>query len=186
MTVSNRYLGDDENVVLETRKSWVLLLWPSLQAVLLLLVGVLIALLPLSDTIDKIGNYLILALVLVAMVRLALAVLGWAMDRIAVTDHRIFEVSGVINRKVSSMPLDKLNDLTYNRSLLGRMFGFGDFFVESAGERQGLDRLEMIPSPDHFYRTVTSVVAHGAPKRTDDEPIDPDDEDTGPIPRVVV
>ena len=186
MAVADRYLGDDENIVLATRKSLVLLLWPAVQGLLLVAAGALIQSINLSGTVGSVRSYLVAAAVTVGVLRFGMALLGWAMDRIVVTDHRIFEVSGVINRKVSSMPLDKLNDLTYNRGIWGRLFGFGDFFVESAGERQGVDRLEMIPSPDHFYRTVTSVVAHGAPKRTDDEPPDPDDEDTGPIPRIVV
>lgn len=186
MGLSERYLGDDENVVLETRKSRFLLVRPLLSALLLALVALVATVLPVPGSVQRGTDYLAGAIVLAALVRLGLALLGWSMNQIVVSDHRIFEVSGVVNRKVASMPLDKLNDLTYRRGLLGRLFGFGDFLVESAGEREGLDRLEMIPSPDHFYRTVTSVVAHGAPKRTDDEPRDPDDEDTGPIPRIIV
>ena len=186
MGVPDRYLGDDENILHETRKSWVLLAWPALQGILIVVVAVLIQTINLSGSIGSVRSYLVTAAIIIAVIRFGVALLGWWMDRIAVTDHRIFEVSGVLNRKVSSMPLDKLNDLTYDRPILGRIFGYGNFFVESAGEQKGLDRLGMIPSPDHFYRTVTSVVANGAPKRTDNEPPDPDDEDTGPIRRVIV
>ena len=113
----------------------------------------------------------------------------WSVDRIVVTDQRIFEVSGVLTRKVASMPLTRVTDMTYRRSLLGRILGYGDLIVESAGQDQALSRIERLPHPDDFYRTITSLITAGIPSllpEGEDHLILPGDEDTGPLPRVIV
>ena len=111
----------------------------------------------------------------------------WYSDRFVVTDQRIFEVSGVLTRKVASMPLTRVTDMTYRRSLLGRMLGYGDLIVESAGQDQALSRIEKLPRPDDFYRTITSLVTAGLPSMLpDDEEAEPSEEDTGPLPRIIV
>ncbi|HWL65097.1 MAG TPA: PH domain-containing protein, partial [Actinomycetota bacterium] len=111
----------------------------------------------------------------------------WRADRIVVTDRRIFEVSGVLTRKVASMPLVKMTDITYRRSVLGRLLGYGELIVETAGQDQSLNRITHLPHPDDFYRTITWLVTGGLTPRA--EPEDDyyvDDDDTGPLPRVVV
>jgi hypothetical protein len=46
-----------------------------------------------------------------------------------------------------------------------------------------------LPRPDDFYRTITSLVTAGIPSllpEGEDAIWLPDDEDTGPLPRVIV
>jgi membrane protein YdbS with pleckstrin-like domain len=113
----------------------------------------------------------------------------WRADRIIVTDRRIFEVSGVLTRNVASMPLAKMTDITYRRSILGRLFGYGELIVETAGQDQALQRISHLPRPDDFYRTITWLVTGGLTPKSDPEGLDlfdDDEEDTGPLPRVIV
>ncbi len=85
------------------------------------------------------------------------------------------------------MPLTRVTDMTYRRSIAGRLLGYGDLIVESAGQDQALSRIERIPHPDHFYRTITSLVTAGLPSMMPDDGAGPaDEEDTGPLPQVVV
>ena len=120
--------------------------------------------------------------------RLVWKVLLWWYDRIVVTDQRIFEVSGVLTRKVASIPLERVTDMTYQRSIGGRVLGYGEVIFETAGQVQALDRIHHLPQPDDFYRTITSLVTArpDAGLRLDSEPPDPEDDDTGPLPRVVL
>ena len=142
-----------------------------------------------SDMVD-----LVLGLIaLFFAARLGWRTWQWHADRIVVTDQRIFEVSGVLTRKVASMPLTRVTDMTYKRSLLGRILGYGDLIVESAGQDQALSRIERLPHPDDFYRTLTSLVTAGIPSLLPEGadqiwlPDDrfPEDDDTGPLPRVI-
>jgi uncharacterized membrane protein YdbT with pleckstrin-like domain len=118
-------------------------------------------------------------------------IVEWSATRVLVTDQRIIQVSGVFSRSVASLPLAKVTDMTYRRSIAGRVLGYGDLILESAGQRQGLSSVERMPDPDHFYRVLTSLVAR-AEQRPYQPPWSPDDgasegdgEDTGPIPRVM-
>lgn len=192
----SRYLAADERIVIEVRRHMSLLLGPFLTtAVAVFLAGAIGWFTSPSDGADRIDLALgIIALVFAA--RFGWKTWQWRADTIVVTDQRIFEVSGVLTRKVASMPLTRVTDMTYQRSLLGRILGYGDLIVESAGQDQALSRIEHLPRPDDFYRTITSLVTAGIPSLlpADEEPRqlwlpdDPpfEDDDTGPLPRVIV
>jgi membrane protein YdbS with pleckstrin-like domain len=141
-----------------------------------------------SEGSDRIDLVLGIAALIVAA-RFGWRVWQWHSDRIVVTDQRIFEVSGILTRRVASMPLTRVTDMTYQRSLLGRILGYGDLIIESAGQDQALSRIEHLPRPDDFYRTITSLVTAGIPSllpEGEDRVWLPEDEDTGPLPRVIV
>ena len=62
---------------------------------------------------------------LVVVVRAAWLLLGWRHDWFVATDKRLILTYGLLTQKVAMMPLSKVTDMSYNRSLLGRIFGFG-------------------------------------------------------------
>lgn len=100
-----------------------------------------------------------LALVFIALgIRFAWKALDWRNDLLMVTNQRLIGVSGLITRKVASIPLSMLTDLTYQRSPLGRLLGFGQFRVESAGQDQGLSKLNYVANDVTFYKTVTEML----------------------------
>lgn len=80
----------------------------------------------------------------------------WWFDRYVLTTDRIISMSGVFTKKVVSLPLAKITDLTYARSLLGRLLGYGSLDLESAGQKD-FGKVDFLPDPDHFYRAVMSL-----------------------------
>jgi len=60
--------------------------------------------------------------------------------------------------KVAMMPVTKVTDLTYERSLGGRMFGYGTLIVESAGQIQALNKIEYLPRPEEVYDAISELV----------------------------
>lgn len=111
-----------------------------------------------------------------------LGVLGWALwqwiewrhTRVVATDKRIVLFEGWINHKVSMMPLKKVTDMGYERSLLGRILGYGTFVLESAGQDQALSKISFVPDPDDNYRAICSVVFNM--QHVDDESYAEEDE----------
>ena len=95
-----------------------------------------------------------------------LAVVGWAAwqwiewrhTRVVATDKRIVLFEGWINHKVSMMPLKKVTDMGYERSLLGRILGYGTFVLESAGQDQALSRIDHVPNSDENYRKIIAEI----------------------------
>jgi hypothetical protein len=135
-----------------------------------------------DDVIDTVLGLIALGFFL----RFAWTVLQWWVTRIIVTDRRILEVSGLISRRVASMPLPQVTDTTYHRSILGRMLGYGDLVVESPGAHPGLSHIDHVPRPDDFYRIVMSLMNASSGDAPDEIVVSPGDQDTGEIPRVVL
>jgi hypothetical protein len=88
---------------------------------------------------------------------------AWAVDYVVVTSQRIMETSGVLTRKVAMMPLGKVTDMSFQRSFAGRMLGYGEFIIESAGQDQALRTVGFIPNPEKLYLDVCDMLWPPAP-----------------------
>ncbi len=76
----------------------------------------------------------------------------WRTTRFAVTDQRVAYQSGVIRRAGVSIPLNRINNVNFEQSMVARMLNNGVVTIESAGET-GDSVFENIPDPEHV-RTV--------------------------------
>jgi uncharacterized membrane protein YdbT with pleckstrin-like domain len=101
--------------------------------------------------------------------RMVYRLVEWHHDWFVATDRRLLLLTGLVTRKVSMMPLVKVTDMSYERSLPGRLLGFGRFIMESAGHEQPLRAVSWVPHPDQNYRVICAEI-FGAT-----------DLDTGPI-----
>jgi uncharacterized membrane protein YdbT with pleckstrin-like domain len=86
----------------------------------------------------------------------------WSVDYFVVTSKRMLLTTGLITRKVDMMPLGKVTDMSFQRSLLGRMLGYGEFVLESAGQDQALSRVNYIPYPETLYLEVCQMLFPGS------------------------
>ena len=62
------------------------------------------------------------------------------------TNRRVIQVEGVLNRSSTDSSLEKINDAVLSQSVFGRMFDFGDLTVLTASE-SGIEMMRMIRSP---------------------------------------
>ena len=51
-------------------------------------------------------------------------------------------------------PLTKVTDMSFRRSSLGRVLGYGEFVLESAGQDQALRVVDHLPCPEQLYLEV--------------------------------
>ena len=117
------------------------------------------------------------------LARTAYKLVEWRHDWFVATDRRLLLFYGFITRKVSMMPLSKVTDMSYNRSIPGRILGYGRFVMESAGQDQALREVSWLPDPDHHYRTICAEIFGVSDHEQDLGDGYADDEaDTGPIP----
>jgi hypothetical protein len=56
--------------------------------------------------------------------------------------------------------------MTYERSLFGRMFGYGTLVLESAGQIQALNRIEFLPHPEEIFDAISDLVFGDRPGGT--------------------
>jgi membrane protein YdbS with pleckstrin-like domain len=80
------------------------------------------------------------------------------MDRFVITNMRVFRISGVITRKIATMPIARILDITVDQSVLGRIFGYGNFVFESAAQEQGLREIHYIGDPSGRDLTIQRVI----------------------------
>ena len=69
------------------------------------------------------------------------------------TNRRVIQVSGVLNRSATDSSLEKINDAVLNQSIFGRMFDFGDLTVLTASE-SGIERMRMLRDPIEFKKQM--------------------------------
>lgn len=101
---------------------------------------------------------LVFYLALMAVIRFTVLIILWWIERIVITNKRVMLAQGIITHRVGMMPLGKVTDLTFERSLSGRMLGYGTMVVESAGQIQALNRIEYIPRPEEIYEALSELV----------------------------
>jgi uncharacterized membrane protein YdbT with pleckstrin-like domain len=104
------------------------------------------------------GLTLIWWLWLALLTRLMWKVFAWSIEYFLVTEHRVMLITGVLNRRVAMIPLGKVTDIALERSALGRMLGYGEFVMESAGQDQAMRNVKYMPYPEQLYLEVSSLV----------------------------
>jgi uncharacterized membrane protein YdbT with pleckstrin-like domain len=146
-------MGKNEKIVLTTRQHWITIVGTFLVNGFIILV------------LWGIGGILWWLDILKALVWLPLAIMGlvsllflwrlildwlhWYNDMYAVTNRRIIQISGVINKHTIDSSLEKINDLVLNQSALGRMLGYGDLEILT-GSEIGVNVLRRIADPVRF------------------------------------
>jgi membrane protein YdbS with pleckstrin-like domain len=164
-----RYLVHDEHVVVIQREHWA-----AYAPVLIAGAGAWVFFLFLLAVVPP-GASLFLQVALIG----ALAVTGWAAwrlwqwheDLFIATNKRLVKTYGIVTRKVEMMPLAKVTDMSYHRSPTAKLFGYGTFRLESAGQDQALSTVNFIRQPDLTYTKITAeIFAPPARRATDVRP----------------
>lgn len=152
----SRYLLPHEQQLISIRRHPAALIGP-----VLLTLGGLIAVVVLTGTVLKDRTPLVYLAWIgwgVLLARLAGKAIGWTADYFTVTSQRMILTSGVLTRRVAMMPLVKITDMSFQRSFWGRLFGYGDFILESAGQDQALRIVDHIPYPEQLYLEVCNLI----------------------------
>jgi hypothetical protein len=150
-----KYLLDGEDVYIRTRRHWMVLFKQSVQTIVLLLIAFGIAAVGRHSHPAQLVAWVV---VLAALLRMGWHYVEWWHEKLLVTKNRVLLSSGWIAKKVDMMPLAKITDMTYNKPVLGRIFGYGSFILESAGQVQALERLDYLPRSDEKYVRVCELL----------------------------
>jgi membrane protein YdbS with pleckstrin-like domain len=144
-----------------------------------------------NDVVDRVVG---VAVAVIAL-RTALRTARWGAEKVALTPRRLIVTSGLIRRRVTTVPLKRMRDVTLERSFWGRLQRYGDVICE-VGEH-GVIEIKHVGRVKAFYRDLTQALQ--GPSDRFDTPVnrsnlpstriggrETDDDDTGPLPRVVL
>lgn len=155
-TSVNRYLLPHERQVISVHQHPAVLIWP----IFWVLVGLAIAGW-LSSSVANGNNTAILVIWLLwglLLLRLGWKILQWIFYYFAITSQRLLLTQGFPYRRVNMMPLAKVTDMSFNRSPMGQILGYGEFVVESAGQDQALRNVDFLPYPEQLYLEVCGLI----------------------------
>jgi membrane protein YdbS with pleckstrin-like domain len=151
-----RFLLDGERVVVDVRQHWFVIAQPVLYTVVALFVVMWVDARVRIDA-GAIARVLWFAW-FIMLGWMVFQIAQWRHDRFIATDKRLLLDYGLITQKIAMMPFIKVTDMSYHRTVPGRIFGYGEFILESAGQDQALRKVEWVPHPDATYRIICAEI----------------------------
>ena len=153
--MNTRYLQNllaaGERTVLSTRQHWFILfqgICLDLFLLVLLAVGLVIL-------VTQAGPVFWAAAVvgIIPLLDSLRQILAWNNHQFIITNRRVIQVSGIINKNVIDSSLEKVNDVKLTQSLWGRIFGYGNVEILTASEL-GSNRFGFIGDPVSFKKAM--------------------------------
>jgi hypothetical protein len=155
MGYADGLLSTGERIVHREKQHWFVFIWGSRYTILAVIVAVVLLVLKnnLSQPWQDILNYVAIALFIGGLAVLFWTILQYINLEYVVTNRRVIEVSGVLNKRTTDSSLEKINDAILTQSIFGRIFGFGDLDILTASE-SGISRFRMLVQPVRFKRAM--------------------------------
>ncbi len=175
--VKESLLARGEKVVFTAHSHWKNLVVPVLVtlAVGTLAVWALIALVP-DTQAQAWQRWTISGVALLLVVIFGIwPMLTWWASTDTLTTRRLISRRGVLSREGKDLPIDRVQAVSYRRTLIDRMLGCGTLVVQTAGETSDVELFDVA----HLERRILQVqeilldeeiAAEGAPRLTEPTP----------------
>lgn len=144
-------LGKNEHKVLELKKHWFFLFLPAFFVLLSLIDAI----------IDDTGAFFIPIMFLLWLIY---RVLVYYTDEFVVTNTKIHLSHGILSKNAVSVPLEKVNNISYHQGFFERMVGYGTVTIQSAA-LSGANGFKYIPDP----AKVKSVIENSLEDKHDNQ-----------------
>ncbi len=155
--IIEEYLGHGERMIHNDHPSFraFVIQHVILVLVLFVAVGLFVGVVLNGSLTAVLLTFLVMAIVLLVLV---LQRLSERYTSYVITNVRIMRVSGVVTRRVHSIPWMRVTDLTFDQTWLGRMLGYATLHIESANEDSGLRDLAGVSDPMVFNKYLVDMV----------------------------
>ena len=160
MGYAEELLSDGERIVDRKKQHWFVFVAGARFTILAVVIAVILAILSSGIQGDGATGALrtVLNWVTVVLFFGGLAVLGWTTLRYLnqeyiLTNRRVIQLQGVLNKTTLDSGLEKINDAALSQSIFGRMFGFGDLEILTASD-SAISKFHMIIDPGTTPRTT--------------------------------
>jgi hypothetical protein len=160
MSYADGLLSTGERISYRNKQHPFVFIWGARYTILALVIAFLLFVLRSGLGRDSTGETLatILGLVTAILFFGGIAVAVWTALRYinqeyVLTNRRVIQVEGVLNRNSTDSSLEKINDAVLTQSVFGRMFDYGDLTVLTASEA-GIDKMHMLRKPIAFKKAM--------------------------------
>ena len=145
--VSN-LLGRNERIVFLTRQHWIQLV-PAGLVDLAFVGGFIVLGAALSQSWSPVGMGIAVVVALIPLGDFARRLAWWWNEQYIVTNRRVIQVEGILDKNVIDSSLEKVNDVVLKQSVFGRVLDFGDIEILT-GSEIGVNSLTRILHPIRF------------------------------------
>ncbi len=145
-----KLINEGETVVLDLKPHW-WFFWKHILVGggLLIVLGIWIG--PLDSR-----NWAKIPLAVAILVYIAFVIvkyLTWTYTHFVLTDRRVISRSGIISKRGTEVPLDRVNNIDFSQKFWERLIGAGDLAIESAG-KDGQSHFQNVRHPDMVQQEV--------------------------------
>lgn len=137
-------LKEGEKKILELKKHWLVLARPFLLLILFIIAMVIFS--------EALGILLVITLVIALY--FIYRIFERKVNIWAVTNLRVIDEYGVFSHNAKESPLDKINNVSYQQSLVGRIFSYGNVQIQTAAE-MGATTYRFVTLPKLLKDTIT-------------------------------
>lgn len=157
-TYIENMLGEQERILLSSRQHWFILassIFFEITVILIVFGGTITAanFSPGQVLLIAIVGFLLLLIPIASMIH---DILVWTNHQYIVTNWRVLQISGILNKDVIDSSLEKVNDVKMTQSFFGRIFGYGDVEILTASEL-GVNAFKRIEDPVHFKTAMLNA-----------------------------
>lgn len=104
----------------------------------------------------RITGWIALVIAVVPGFELIRIILDWFNERYIITNRRVMEVKGIVNKHIRDSALEKVNDVELDQSVVGRLLGYGTVQIIT-GSDIGVNMFRRISNPVRFKREMLNA-----------------------------
>jgi uncharacterized membrane protein YdbT with pleckstrin-like domain len=160
MSYADGLMSTGEQIEYRTKQHPAIFVYGARYAILAFVVAVLVLWLGsgmdsngLSGSIKTVLGWATLALFIGGIAVAVWTGLRYVNQEYVLTNRRVIQVEGVLNRNSTDSSLEKINDAMLKQSFFGRLLDYGDLTVLTASE-SGIDAMKMLRSPIVFKKRM--------------------------------
>jgi uncharacterized membrane protein YdbT with pleckstrin-like domain len=118
----------------------------------------------LSGSLQEYSGYLLGALLIAWAAWVVYKYLEWTYTHFVVTDRRVIARSGIISKRGTEIPLERINNIDFAQKFWERLIGAGDLSIESAG-KDGQSHFENVRHPDMVQQEIYRQMEENAKRQ---------------------
>ena len=158
MAFPRKLLNDGEEIVLDLRPHWLFMALSSGVFLAVIVAGAgLIAWNSNASWFETASNYIVAIAFVFCLAWFGLTYARWVCTMFVLTTDRIINREGVISKRGTDIPLERVNTVLFSQGPLERLVGAGDLTVESASET-GANHFENVRRPNVVQKEIYTQI----------------------------
>lgn len=150
MSYAEKNLSKGDTVILQAHTSWLAVVSKAIESLILFIVAAYAK----SELYD-VGAIISVVCIVIALVIIIVTVLKITHTELALSSKKLIGKIGIINTKSMDSPLNKINNVSVDQGLFGKIFGYSKITVSTSSGNYVFD---YILSGDAFKNTVMEQI----------------------------